>query len=850
MAAKERRTFGAQFKTVDLAGCFNWPGERERQKWWRDLAARIHSYPEGPQKPWGIPFRMGSDAGLRVALVAQGREPVSVALRGLADYLCLLQEWVQLPEDIDRRLPREGRVVAEYQVAYADGAAHRQPVRARFEVGMVESPGPAWLAVGFDMWQAIDPVDVPEGTDWAYAQTGTTGMSGRLLLYALPNPRPGVALRSLTVTGLTASPFIVAGLTLCRGSGHPLRHLPRRTYRVRAAGGPQEVAAAEVDLGAVVRLERTAGQYGKRWLASPYTGLSAAREPERDGESLIRAFGSEDATMSVKLAGRRGRLRFSLGEAFHRGSSADPSGAAHLHVLDARHQWMRVRVTDATTGEPTPVRVHMAGPRGNYIAPYGHHEQINTGWFMDYGADVVAGGRNFAYVPGEFTTDMPVGDLYVEICKGFEYAPVRRKVTIRPGQRTLDLRVSKAVDWRSRGWVTADTHVHFISPHTAALQAQAEGVNVVNLLASQWGRLFTNVGDLRGRVGVIEEDTIVYVGTENRNHMLGHMSMLGTKGLPVYPMCCGGPTEAWLGDPDLMDLAEWALENRRRGGVVIRPHYPYCGNTEDPVPIVRGLVDALEITELHQDSFPAQEWYRYLNCGYRVAVAGGTDKMGAYCPLGWVRTYALLDTQRPFSYDTWADAVRAGRTFATTGPLIDICVEGSGIGETVGLPSGGGTVEVEATAESVWPIGRLEVVHDGRVVARESSRAGSTRLCVRCSLPVERSGWLAARCQGPAGRPAGATAAHTSPVYLQCGDGRPFDAPAAQHMLALVEGSVEYMRTLATAYDQSTRNRLVRLFRDVQKELRGRLAAETHPDSGDPAEHGFHGAEAVHGPGA
>ena len=106
---------------------------------------------------------------------------------------------------------------------------------------------------------------------------------------------------------------------------------------------------------------------------------------------------------------------------------------------------------------------------------------------------------------------------------------------------------------------------------------------------------------------MVEDDTIVYVGTENRNHMLGHMSMLGTKGLPVYPMCSGGPNESWVGDQDFLTLAEWALENKRKGGVVIRPHYPYCGHTEDPVPILKGLVDALEIRGLRGEDFPTQE---------------------------------------------------------------------------------------------------------------------------------------------------------------------------------------------------------------------------------------------------
>ena len=38
---------------------------------------------------------------------------------------------------------------------------------------------------------------------------------------------------------------------------------------------------------------------------------------------------------------------------------------------------------------------------------------MNANWFEDYGADVVVGGRQYAYVPGRFTSDMPVGDVFV-----------------------------------------------------------------------------------------------------------------------------------------------------------------------------------------------------------------------------------------------------------------------------------------------------------------------------------------------------------------------------------------------------------------------------------------------------
>ena len=65
--------------------------------------------------------------------------------------------------------------------------------------------------------------------------------------------------------------------------------------------------------------------------------------------------------------------------------------------------------------------------------------------------------------------------------------------------------LERVLDWREHGWVTADTHVHFLSPQTALLEGAAEGVNVVNLLASQWGEMFSNVGDFDGATTIRRE---------------------------------------------------------------------------------------------------------------------------------------------------------------------------------------------------------------------------------------------------------------------------------------------------------------------------------------------------------
>jgi len=245
------------------------------------------------------------------------------------------------------------------------------------------------------------------------------------------------------------------------------------------------------------------------------------------------------------------------------------------------------------------------------------------------------------------------------------------------------------------------------------------------------------------------------------------------------------------------------------------------------LPILKGVVDALEIGSFRQDSFATQEWYRYLNCGYKVAVCGGTDKMGAYAAIGWMRTYAKLDPNKPFTYYAWRDAVRAGKTVSTNGPLLDLSVDSADIGDTIKMSENGGVVEVQAAAESFLPIGRLEIVYNGKVVASEVSPKGAKNLKIKTIIKICGSGWIAARCSGHANQPAGYGMAHTSPVYIKCGETRAFDAPAAQHMLALVDGGIEYLNTIATAFDEQSRKRMVKLFKEAQQELKGRILVES-----------------------
>ena len=169
--------------------------------------------------------------------------------------------------------------------------------------------------------------------------------------------------------------------------------------------------------------------------------------------------------------------------------------------------------------------------------------------------------------------------------------------------------------------------------------------------------------------------------------------------------------------------------------------------------------------------------------------------------------------------------MRAGRSFATSGPLIDMKVEGAEIGDTIRLPASGGRLEVDGVAESAWPLGRIEVVQNGRVVASESSRKGARKLTVSARIPFRRSGWVAARCSCLGGTATEYMSAHTSPVYVTCGRERAFDGPAIQHMLNLTRGGIEYLETISTRFSDNDQERMIRIYRKVERHLARRLKA-------------------------
>jgi hypothetical protein len=742
----------------------------------------------------GLPFRVAEDP--ERCCIAPAAAPVRVDVGRPARHVIFAHRQLAAPANEAEGL---GALVAEYRFRLAGGNTVAVPVRQRFEISLVPTD-----------WGLLPYLAVPdcndsllprrEGPFWmtGFRQCESVQATAKeYYLWSWPNPHPELPLETIELAPMGPL-FAVGAITLAHAEEAPFVRTPGRPIVVSLDGDGN-------DKGLEVEVEVDRGVAGYvQPLPAEDDGVVAGWGRQSGGRAYVEVASLPSGTVTVNQDGEEiGRARWAELET----GQPVASGRARLQLADPGRNWAHVRVIDADTGHPVPCRVHFRSPLGVPFQPHGHHNHINSNmgtWHIDVGGDVRLGDVSYAYIDGTCQGWLPRGDVLVDVARGFEYTPLHQRVHIEPGQRELTLQISRWTDMAASGWYSGDSHVHFLSTQGAHLEQQCEDLRVVNLLQSQWGSLFTNTEDFTGRVSTTPDGNFAtYVGQENRQHVLGHLTLWGLKE-PVMPWCTDGPNEGELGGSLESTLADWADRAHAQGGTVIIPHFP-SPNGEPAVLAATGRTDAVE--SLSWDPRKGEIYYRYLNAGYKLPLVGGTDKMSSSVPVGLYRTYAHLEDE--FSYPAWCAAVRAGRTFLSGGPIIQLAVDGHGIGDTVQL-SGPGTVQVEAWAESIFPLASLEILVGGRVVAStERAEGPRSRLALSEPVRVSAHSWVVARCRGAGGnhldewgRP---VFAHTSPVYLAVGgEWAPRDEEAGRYLVTLVEGGLEYVRHTAVYHPAGT----------------------------------------------
>src|SRR5262245_21446 len=194
---------------------------------------------------------------------------------------------------------------------------------------------------------------------------------------------------------------------------------------------------------------------------------------------------------------------------------------------------VHVRVNDAATGQPTPVRLRISDADGRVYPPLGHVAEFATGRNEDVGGHVMLDGKRWYYIDGACEVPLPGGvPLVIEATKGPEYTPIRQETSLGVGQMALRLTIQGPTE--PDEWFAGDTRCHFLSPHAAQIEAAAENLAVVHLLATETAiaghdgnpyKCVPNLVAFSGQRPCLESPGhIVAVNTLNRHPVLGDLA--------------------------------------------------------------------------------------------------------------------------------------------------------------------------------------------------------------------------------------------------------------------------------------------------------------------------------------
>lgn len=349
-------------------------------------------------------------------------------------------------------------------------------------------------------------------------------------------------------------------------------------------------------------------------------------------------------------------------------------------------------------GQPRPVHIRVLdGPGGEPIHARAYLRRDGTSVLPEGLPSYVSGDERHFLIPGDTSFQLPRGRYELRVERGLEYRPATTSFDLDAPFDT-ELALTRWVDMNASGWYSADMHVHR-DPADMGRILRAEDLNFAPTITTHvWG------SDVRQPWGAghpfvvpVEPDRAYVANAQEIERVQGGPgaiilvapdSPLPFDGYELYPPSAtyartahelGGYVEAdkpfWLdtfvnvalGAIDFIeinanhfyprgfdtDLARWSAWPQEMG---------YIGS--------RGL--ALWIMKLY---------YSILNCGFHLPLSAGSANGVMPAQVGFNRIYVKLDS---FSYDDFLEAMKAGRSFTTNGPVLDLVVgDGHGPGEIV-----------------------------------------------------------------------------------------------------------------------------------------------------------------------
>lgn len=466
----------------------------------------------------------------------------------------------------------------------------------------------------------------------------------------------------------------------------------------------------------------------------------------------------------------------------------------------SREGTLTVRVVDAVSGKAVPVRVRLRDSHGERPRVRGALAVSESAIPVPRQAIAVMFGQNdqaqgYAiqpdgsfYVDGGFDVRVPPGTYTLTVSKGFEYLRETQTVEVAAGSTMIrEVRMRRWMDMPARGWYSADDHIHLRrSPadnHAIAQWIAAEDVHVGNLLrmGDFWQSVYPQYAF--GEAGrYTEAERLLSPGQEEpRTPEIGHTISLGASD--------------WVRmQPDYYSFDKLFDRVHELGGVTGFAHQAmsFSGYRGMALNTLRGKTDFLELAQFCVPEGPlaTQHYYEFLDMGFRLTALAGSDfpwcgvgpqygfNEPQFAQIGNARFYAY--TGGPLTFERYMEALKAGHTLVSTGPVLFLTVNGKMPGDTVDVTPGT-KVKISAEAYASEGLRKIEIVGHSKVLAKSEGNGG--HLSVTLELAVDHGMWIAAKCEAGVGQ-----VAHTTPVYVTVGGGSFVNRATLGQNMAAAEG--------------------------------------------------------------
>lgn len=371
--------------------------------------------------------------------------------------------------------------------------------------------------------------------------------------------------------------------------------------------------------------------------------------------------------------------------------------------------------------------------------------------------------RYYSYVDSQFSQLLKPGVYTLVATKGPEYRISSRKFTVTSEDKNINVEMERWLDLPKLGWYSGDVHIHIKREQkdneNLAKVFKAEDLHFSNLLEMSTTENNHFKQYSFGKDGIFNKDDYTIVpGIEGpRTAYRGHAIALNVK--QVYQ-----PKDSFF-------LYHKYFDFYKKQQAIIG--YAHVGSKEFNASLGLALdmpFDLVDFVEIMQSQrLRTGFWYEFLNLGYKLAPAAGSDFPYFEQP-GAVRSYVKMSTSadkftQSNNTQQWYQHLKEGNTFVSNAPFIELSINNKGIGSTLSvlknpLLSIQAKVSVNADYDH---LAQLELVHCGKVIKQLNAKEnGKKMLNFQLQISNEKSGWIALRAKG-----VNYALAHTGAIYLE-----------------------------------------------------------------------------------